>query len=313
MRRGDCSGAIDAFDAALQRSIDATLHRDRGLCHEKLGDAYPAIDDYRAYLMVANDAPDADDIRTRLQRLQDQVNGRSPSDDEPPSASRAQENPTPGSRAQDGPTAAAGADTQANAQANAKLSTATAREKLDYSDEGGGRDTALASGKGVTVGPFFAVHKWFPSGVPFATSYTVAECIGVQFRYAFASSLALFAEAGYQHFNSNINDAATTSGLTSLIGLEIRIPLDADYKYQLFLTPGLGYELLSVSPTALQLATTTVNFLAPRGRIGFRALLQRTVALEFLLDGGVAIPVGSQTITQSEPLVAANVALVWAL
>ena len=50
MKNGDCAGAIEVFDAALRSSIDSTLHRDRGLCHEKLGHAYPAIDDYRAYL-----------------------------------------------------------------------------------------------------------------------------------------------------------------------------------------------------------------------------------------------------------------------
>src|SRR5437763_11037792 len=37
-RTGDCAGALPAFDAAIQHTIEPTLRRDRGLCHEKLGD-----------------------------------------------------------------------------------------------------------------------------------------------------------------------------------------------------------------------------------------------------------------------------------
>src|SRR5215467_2316668 len=73
MRRGDCVGALEAFDAAIRTSIDPTLRRDRGLCHEKLNDPHPAIEDYRAYLTAMPDAPDADDIRDRLFRLEAQV------------------------------------------------------------------------------------------------------------------------------------------------------------------------------------------------------------------------------------------------
>src|ERR1700722_12184438 len=50
MKKGDCVGAIDAFDTVLRTAIDPTVNRDRGLCNERLGYPYPAIDDYRAYL-----------------------------------------------------------------------------------------------------------------------------------------------------------------------------------------------------------------------------------------------------------------------
>src|SRR5580704_11205041 len=63
MRNGDCAGALEAFDAAIMHSIDPTLQRDRGLCHEQLGHPYPAIDDYRAYLTAEPDAADAEGIR----------------------------------------------------------------------------------------------------------------------------------------------------------------------------------------------------------------------------------------------------------
>src|ERR1700704_4273507 len=60
VRDGDCEGALTAFEEALRTSNDPTIHRDRGLCHEKLGHPYPAIDDYRVYLTHAPDALDAD-------------------------------------------------------------------------------------------------------------------------------------------------------------------------------------------------------------------------------------------------------------
>jgi hypothetical protein len=70
MAKGDCVGALEAFDAALRTSVDVTVHRDRGLCHEKLGQPFPAMDDFRVYLTAVPDAPDSEDIRTRLNQLE---------------------------------------------------------------------------------------------------------------------------------------------------------------------------------------------------------------------------------------------------
>src|SRR5262245_426538 len=72
-KAGDCAGALDGFDQAVSQTIEPTLRRDRGLCHEQLGHPYPAIDDYRYYLTERPNAPDADAIRGRLQRLEQQV------------------------------------------------------------------------------------------------------------------------------------------------------------------------------------------------------------------------------------------------
>ncbi|HVJ93924.1 MAG TPA: hypothetical protein VM580_29245, partial [Labilithrix sp.] len=49
-RAGDCAAALPLFDAAIRSTIEPTLRRDRGLCHQNLGNAFPAMDDYRAYL-----------------------------------------------------------------------------------------------------------------------------------------------------------------------------------------------------------------------------------------------------------------------
>src|SRR5262245_9221853 len=78
VRTGDCARALNAFDSAIRSSSDPTLRRDRGLCHEKLGHPYPAIDDLRAYLTERPEAPDADQIRQHLSQLEAQVAGSRP-------------------------------------------------------------------------------------------------------------------------------------------------------------------------------------------------------------------------------------------
>lgn len=68
---GRCAEALDAFDRAiLHRTRDAALRRDRGRCHAELGHRLPAIEDYRAYLSMAPDAPDAGAVRERLVALE---------------------------------------------------------------------------------------------------------------------------------------------------------------------------------------------------------------------------------------------------
>lgn len=68
---GRCESALEPFDDAIEaRSGDASLRRDRGLCHERLGHPAPAIDDYRAYLAMEPQAPDAGAIRARLDALE---------------------------------------------------------------------------------------------------------------------------------------------------------------------------------------------------------------------------------------------------
>jgi hypothetical protein len=78
-RSGDCKGALDDFDTAIRYWEEPTLRRDRGLCHEQLGNPYPAIDDYRAYLTGAPQAPDYDQIKARLDALVAQYGEGQPS------------------------------------------------------------------------------------------------------------------------------------------------------------------------------------------------------------------------------------------
>lgn len=289
MRKDDCAGALEAFDAALRTSTEPGLYRDRGLCHERLGHAYPAIDDYRRYLTAAPDAPDADGVRERLAKLEQQALGYS-------SASA----DVPGD-VEGGASAAASHDAaNAKASASGTIQAGGPREQVDTvrrDDEL--LDLPLRRGKGWSVSPFFSEHKWGASpssialqtpprfGASFGDSGSWAECVGVEVRYSLGPSGAVVVEAGYEHFNSTALDLAVVSGLSSQVAYEWRFRLDADYQNQLILAPGLGYEHLAVRPSDAATSSVNLGAFVPRVRFGWRHLLAPSAGVEVSLDGGV--------------------------
>jgi tetratricopeptide (TPR) repeat protein len=300
MRRGDCAGALDAFDEALRSSVDATLYRDRGLCHEKLGHPYPAIQDYRAYLTSSPQSPDADAIGNRLRLLEDRVAGRRPSveaDDVPP----------PG--------------LNAGAMEEEKKPAAPASDASPPPDTGDDMQrSSLRDGTGWGFAAFFAGRKWIrDAAVPtVSTSETWAECLGAQLRYATGSHGALLLEAGYQHFNSTSIDPEVISGFTSLMAFELRIALDRSYDNQFLVAPGLGYEHLVFSPSDVSLPSYSEGGLTGRVRAGYRRMLGPAVALDVSLEGGWAVFFkydGSAVDAHDSTggMVAANVAIAWSL
>jgi Tetratricopeptide repeat len=322
MRTGDCAGALEIFDAALRTSTDPTLRRDRGLCHERLGHAYPAIDDLRAYLTAAPEASDAEDVRQHLVNLERSTLGYSSGSTDVPG------------------------DVEGGARASASASGGVARASVTASTTPGGGahnrmeyiereedplQTPLRRGKGYSVAPYFSEHKWGVSparlalnhysnaGSSFGDNSTWAECVGLEFRYSFGPATALVVEAGYEHFNSTVVDLAVVSGLTSQVALEWRFPLDAEYANQLILAPGLGYEHLVVQPGDAQGSTSSMGGVVPRVRVGWRHLLVPSAGLGVSLDGGVVnffsysdfpfYPRGDAT----SALVALDVDLIWGL
>jgi tetratricopeptide (TPR) repeat protein len=271
MKSGDLNGALDAFDAALASSSAPTLYRDRGLCHEKLGHPYPAMDDYRSYLTGApSDAADADDIRDRLARLEDEASGG------PPRAADDTNVPSATPSAEAGPSVAPPGG------------SAAGRDRLEYvePDEDALR-TSLRRGKGWSIAPFLSVRAWF-GGFPPGGDSSSAECVGVQVRYSTGMKGALVLEAGYEPFNSTDANLDTMSGLSSQVAYELRFPLDPEYNNQILFAPGLGYEHLEVTPTSAQATSYSVGAFVPRVRIGVRHLLRPATAIDFSLDGGVA-------------------------
>ena len=264
MRNGDCAGALDAFDVVLRTAVDPTVNRDRGICHERLGHAYPAIDDYRAYLTARPDAADAEGIRDRLVNLEQVTTGRS-------------------SASSDVPTAVEGGQESTKA-------APPPHDKMDYidRDDDAAERSPLRRSKGWAFAPFLSEHKWFSSGTSLGDSSTWSECLGLQFRYSLGKTVAFFFEAGYEHYNTTDVDPATISGLTSQLGFEFRFPLDPLYGNQFFLAPGIGYQHIVSGPTDPQLSATTLGGIVPRVRLGYRHMLDATVALDVALDVGVA-------------------------
>jgi hypothetical protein len=295
MRAGDCAGALDAFDAALRGDAeDATLYRDRGLCHEKLGHPYPAMDDYRAYLTAAPDAPDAPGVRDRLSRLEDETSGRAPA-------------------------TAANDDTNVPSMEAASVPPPAKANQPADTDEDDTLSSPLRRGRGFGLAPWFSVQKWLFKGSSFGDANTWAEAIGGQLRYSVGSVGSFYLEVGYEHFDSTRIDSAGIQGLTTLVGFEARFPLDARYDNQLILGPEVGYDHLKMEPSNPAMATISGNAVIPRIRFGYRRMIQRSTSFDVSLDAGYAfwfasgqsgggIPDLSSTL-----LVAANIAVVWGL
>jgi hypothetical protein len=258
MRNGDCAGALDAFDAALRTAVDATVNRDRGLCHERLGNVYPAIDDYRVYLAADPDAADAEGIRQRLAHLEMETSGHS----------------------------SASTDTPDSANYRPAAPQGRRRDALEY-DEHDHEElrSPLRKGKGLSLAPFFQLHKWLVNGTSFGDSTTWSEAVGLQGRYSIGAQSAFFLEVGYEVFNST--DVATISGLTSELGYELRIPIDYDYDDQILLGLGIGYDFLVFSPKDATYSSENGGAVIPRLRFGWRHMLATSVALDLALGGGV--------------------------
>jgi hypothetical protein len=295
MRNGDCAGALEAFDAALRTANDATLNRDRGLCHEQLGNPYPAIDDYRIYLAVAADAPDADGIRQRLARLEMQTSGHSSESTDTP-------------------------DQTPISAAPAASGEGPRRDTIEAVDHDLNElASPLRAGKGFALAPFFALHKWNTSAqTNFGDARTWSESVGLALHWSIGASSAFFVEAGYEHFNDT--SLAKLDGLTSMIGYEARFALDGRYNNQLFLAPGIGYEFISLSPTDPTASGESGGVVVPRLRFGWRHMITTSTAFDLSLDGGAsgqALSHGSLFFTNGASstvvLLAANVAVQWGL
>jgi hypothetical protein len=317
MRNGDCAGAVEAFDEALKHSIDPALRRDRGLCHEQLGHPYPAIDDYRAYLTAEPDAPDAQSIQARLDRLEEQTTGRSASSDADDDKSVLQGSAS-ASVSVNGSTASTSESSSGAGAAPVR------RDTMDYIE----RDneelrSPLRRGKGWSVAPFFAEHKWFVSGTNFGDAQTWAECVGLQFRYSFGHVATAFIEGAYTRFNSTAATSGlyTQQGLTSQLGLELRFPFDGDYDNQLIVAPGIGFEYWVQTLNVAGGQSLDIGMLLPRVRVGWRHMLAASAAIDLAVDLGAGKPAtfsnpsnfpfgGDASVDE---LVALNVGLVWGL
>lgn len=287
-KQGDCKGAIDAYDEALRSSIDPKVHRDRGLCHEALNHPYPAVEDYRVYLTAHPDATDSDDIRQRLQRLEQALGIGGPSSD---GARSTQPAGTTGSAS--GTAGASGGGGSASGQGSVSLSvggsgggsasadgasTATLDRVQQVENEESEMEVSpLRRGRGFILGPYLDVRRFDKSAMGWGQAY------GLTMRYSFSSLSTVLVELG----GSAVNATGTPTelgGVSTFLGYEARFGLDRRLTNGIYVGAGCGYEHLKQGAAGLVFATVL-----PRGRLGYRHVWGPSLGLEVGLDGGAAI------------------------
>jgi len=284
-RAGDCAGALTAFDGAIAATIEPTLRRDRGLCHEKLGNPYPAIEDYRAYLTALPEAPDADQIRQRLAALEEQVGVGGPSSQVVGSSD---DNPELGRSDAHASFAVAGegaGETTSTGKKKKRVDTDDGKHSYDYyvalekrSDEA--EASPLRYGTGFVVGPYLNLPRYFiGKSLPHAFAFNV----GATFRYSTGKLLTIISEVGYSGVGTT-TALGGASGTSLMGGLELRIPVSRFGSDNLLLRAGPGFEHLVASGTR-----ATTNLLAGRFGFGYRHVFGAAIGLELLVDGGPAV------------------------
>lgn len=277
-RANDCDGALPLFDEAIRVTIEPTLRRDRGACHDKLGNAQAAIDDYRAYLYARPEAADAKDIEERIQVLEGQLEqSRKPESD---------------SGGQGGARASAsisinGDKTEASAGTDRddaqRRKDATSYD--DYSAQVRKRDEAESSsirmGTGGAFGLFGAGRAFLSNGF-YETQ--AGYMVGVTPRYSFNSWFSLIGEIGFAGFGTNSREAV--GGIALWVAPEFRVRLDRFASNQLLFAFGPGYERYSALDRANPNAFNSAHF---RGRVGFRHVFGANIGLDLSFDPGVAV------------------------
>lgn len=275
-RAGDCGAALPSFDTAIRATIEPTLRRDRGLCHEKLGHPFPAMEDYRAYLIARPEAPDAEQVRQRLSALEEQTGTGGPSDQ-----SKAKEPASARASVSIGDSASASASTSASASASGSASGSTdyehvaAQEKLADEAEA----SPLRSGTGVVLGPFVHIPRYYLGE---NASNDFGYGVGATLRYSTGPMLSVISEIGYAGIGTS-GAASGQAGPLLLGGVELRIPVTRFAGDHILLRGGFGYERYVVSGTR-----AVNNNLLGRFGLGFRHVFGPSIGIEVLVDGGPA-------------------------
>ncbi len=288
-RAGDCAGALPSFDAAIRATVEPGLRRDRGLCHEKLGHPFPAIDDYRAYLVAQPDAPDSDQIRERLAALEEQSGTGGPSSqsakardrDVPKETGAGGEASASVSIGGDG--ASASSSSSSTFSSEEGKSTEPARSYDYYVAQEQLADAAETSplryGSGFVLGPFLHLPRFFvgeraPAGLGYG--------VGAAFRYSTGPTVSIISEIGYAGVGTS-GAATSLAGPLLMGGVELRLPVSRFAGDHILLRGGLGYERYMVSGTR-----AVSNNLLGRFGLGYRHVFGPSLGLEVLADGGPA-------------------------
>ncbi len=276
-REGDCATALDYFDRAISVHPEPSLLRDRGLCHDKLGHPYPAIRDYRAYLSERTDAPDADQIRTRLGALEASV-GISKEDNK------------------GDPTNVA--DTPAQRSALEKLI-----DEEHLSDDAATSPLRLA--KGFSLGAYGGIRTFFggagdsssstsSTGAPktsitpkingfFDTGHSdqLLYEVGLTARYSLGQNFDILGQGGLVS-SGKVGASSASSGPGFLLAGQLRLPFGKYGSDQLLVALGPGYERYSNKIAGTQSVILGI------ARVGYRHVFGSNFGVELVGYGGVA-------------------------
>jgi tetratricopeptide (TPR) repeat protein len=301
---GDCKGALGDFDEALKTSQDPELRRERGLCHEKLGNKYPALEDLRAYLAAKPDAADAEQLRARVQKLESELDNGKPirnvakksganeSDAEVFAANRGEEDrkkaeligPKPGEQEKD---------------------YNYYKKQEELADEA--KESAVRYGTGLVVGGFLGIPRYF---IIDGKASDLSFLVGGRAGYSTGKYITLYAEVGYAGLTSSEGEARdrnrnSNTGPMIGIGAEARLPITRRASDQILLRVGADYEHL------INEGNRRITHLVPgRAAVGYRHVFGPSVGVEVLADGGPGVSIDEHSNSQFFVAIAGNVGVV---
>jgi hypothetical protein len=259
---GNCAGAIDAFDAALRNdSMNPELRRDRGACHEKLGQPFPAIDDYRFYVVHRPDAADAEAIRAKITDLETQVGIVKQGQADVSSQTGAEVSTS------------IGGETDASASAGGKGGLATLETNQQLESQA--NSSPLRRGSGFILGLGIGGRDFTSS------SFGAGELVGIDLRYSFLKVSTILLELSLSHV-AGPNTPSSLGGPGIMGGYELRIPFNSRVSDALLLGATFRYESLSQSNGSV------FSMLEPEGFVGYRHVFGYGFGLEAAADAGPA-------------------------
>lgn len=275
-KAGECEAALPLFDEAIRITIEPTLRRDRGACHDKLGNATAAIEDYRAYLYARPEAQDAKEIEERIQVLDGQLEAaRKPEDTKSGGGAEASASISiNGEKAEAKGSTKGGSGDASDDKAATSYDDFSARVKRRDEAE----SSSIRSGSGGAFGFYLSFRGFATKGFADELSYAV----GVTPRYSFNSFFGIVGELGFAGVGTRPRTAV--GGVQVWAAPEIRLKLDPYASNQILLALGPGFERYSGLDRSNSAAFNTFHL---RGRVGFRHVFGANVALDASFDPAV--------------------------
>ncbi len=290
MGKGDYAGALEAFDAALRTSMDVTVHRDRGLCHEQLGHPFPAMDDFRIYLAAVPDAVDAEDIRGRLNQLEianglgGTGTGGASASGEGQSTGNATVKPGDPFAVDVNEGGAKGASTAPVAGAGDSTRAGNYEQEIALNERWDEAEASpLRRGTGLSFGVYGRGYGGLSDGM-------YGYGVGATLRGSVSSVSTIYGEVGYVTYSagSDTDTGVREGGFSLGLGYEARLRLDQFTTNAIILAGTVSYERVVDSNSRV-----LFNNVDPRAKLGYRHVFGPGLGLE--IAGELAQPLDLST------------------